>query len=80
MAPIIDFNPREYGVDVYAPGADNPMGCSQSGLFRLKLDAQNYEVLAAFLLSQYAQNKSIRIYTAQCDGDGASLIVAVKST
>lgn len=80
LSPIVDYNPREYGVDLWMPQADNPAGCSQPSLFRLRLDAQNYQVLAAFLLTQFSQAKPIRVYTNSCDGDGASIVLAAKPT
>jgi len=80
LSPIVDYNPREYGVDLWMPQADNPAGCSQPSLFRLRLDAANYQVLAAFLLTQFSQAKAIRVYTNSCDGDGASIVIAAKPT
>jgi hypothetical protein len=80
LSPIVDYNPREYGVDLWIPQADNPAGCTQPSLFRLRLDAANYQVLAAFLLTQFSQAKAIRVYTNSCDWDGASIVVAAKPT
>lgn len=79
LSKITDYNAREYGVDLWMPQADNPAGCTQANLFRLRLDAQNYSVLAAFILTQFSQDRPVRVYSYSCDWDGASIIIAAKS-
>lgn len=74
------ISPREYGVDLWMPQADEPAGCSQPGLFSLRLDAANYQVLAAFLQTQFSYAKPIWVYTCTWDGNGASIVVAAKLT
>lgn len=79
-APISDFGARELSLDLYVPQATSPMGCSQVGWFRLKAAAMNHDLIAAFLLTQFSQQKSVRLYVNGCDADGESLIVAARST
>lgn len=79
MGIITDYNPREFGVDVALPSGGNLVPCTLGGQYRLKADAANYQVLAAFLLSQFAQQKPVSVYTNNCDFDGASIIVAAKA-
>jgi hypothetical protein len=75
---ITSLAAREYGVEVYLPNANNPMGCSSVGWFRVVTSAQNYQAISSTLLSAQAQQKTITVYANSCDTDGASLIVAVK--
>jgi hypothetical protein len=78
-APIAELNPREYGLDIYLPLANNPASCNTVGWFRLKVSAVNYEVLASVLITAAAQKKPILVYTTGCDFDGVSIIIAVKA-
>jgi hypothetical protein len=70
------FEPREYSADFYIPSANNPMGCSASGWFRLKTDAANYQSIFSLVLTQYASHATVRLYTYACDTDGATLVRA----
>lgn len=76
---ISDYNPREWGLDVLIPGGGNPMPCGMAGYFRLKLDAVNYQVISAFLLSQFAQQKPVQVFVNGCTSDGLSIVVAARA-
>lgn len=77
---IIDFGPREVSIDIYMPGPSSPMNCSQPGWFRLKTSVSNYDLIASFLLTQFAQKAPVRLYVSGCDYDGASIVVAARVT
>ena len=77
---ITNLEPRETAVDIYLPQADNPMGCSTSGWFRLNTNASNYASIYAIVLTQFARGGNIELYANGCDGDGTSLIVAAWAT
>lgn len=78
-SPIAELNPREYGLDIYLPLANNPASCPVVGWFRLKLSAANYEVLVSVLITAATQKKPVLVYATGCDFDGTSIIIAVKS-
>jgi hypothetical protein len=67
------------GIDMYLPQANNPMGCSATGLFRLKINTPNYDAIASFLITQYASQKGILVWAYACDTDGASLLGAANA-
>jgi hypothetical protein len=75
-SPISQLNPREFGLEFTLPQAGNPMPCSITGLFRIKKEADNYQVIVATVMSAAAQGKSVRVYAHLCDWDGASLVIA----
>ena len=75
-SPITQLNPREFGLELTLPQGGNPMPCAQNGLFRIKKEADNYQVIVATLMSAAAQGKAVRVYAHQCDWDGASLLIA----
>ena len=75
---ISEINPREYGMDVTLPQANNPVPCSWATRVRIRNEAANYQALAATLMTAAAQGRAVRVYVHQCDGDGASLGVAVR--
>ena len=75
---INEINPREYGMDVTLPQANNPMACRWATRVRIRNDAANYQALVATLLSAAAQGKAVRVYVYQCDWDGVSVGAAVR--
>jgi hypothetical protein len=79
-AQVLDFGPREVSIDIYMPGPASPMNCSNVGWYRLKTSAYNYDMIASFILTQFAQKAPVRLYVNACDGDGASIIVAARTT
>ena len=76
---ISTLNGRDVGLDVYLPQTNNPMGCSNAGIFRLLPSATNYNTVASVIMSAQAQQKQISVYANGCDAnDGASTIAAAK--
>jgi len=51
---ISALNGRDVGLDVYLPQANNPMGCSYPGIFRLLPSATNYNTVASVIMSAQA--------------------------
>lgn len=79
-AQVLDFGPREVSIDIYMPGPVSPMNCSSVGWYRLKTSAYNYDMIASFILTQFAQKAPLRLYVNACDSDGASVVVAARTT
>lgn len=75
---ISELNPREYGMDVRLPQANNPANCATPGFIRILKGAENYAVLAATLMTAAAQGKPVSVYVHRCETDGASVGVAVR--
>lgn len=77
LSAITSMNIREAVIDVYLPQANNVMGCSSVGWYRVVTSAQNYNAIASFIIAQFEAHRTIRLYVAGCDTDGTSVGVAV---
>jgi hypothetical protein len=75
---VIDqLGTRDIGIDVYTfQSYTNPVGCTNPNVLRLLPSAANYAAISSTIITAFATNRSIRFYVAQCDSDGAALIVS----
>lgn len=79
LSNISVFEPRETVVDMYLPTANNPMGCTAAGWFRLDSTASNYQAIYSLLLSTYMTGKRVKLYSFSCASDGTSMVKAAWS-